>query len=105
MLWPSHKGGINFRKNRFNDRFDYTLKEIQKYYSNIDKTDFIPDIDKPWFDYLGHKFPGDGFNSFCHCFSIDQSIIDITNFNEYNYQTQLSVYINNRTNEMLKYLI
>jgi hypothetical protein len=32
MIWPVHSGGINFRKNRFNDRIDLTMKEIKKYY-------------------------------------------------------------------------
>lgn len=53
-LWPSHRGGINFRKNRYNDDIFLTLEDIEKYY--IDKNKYkgvIPQADFKWFDNIG----------------------------------------------------
>lgn len=62
ILWPSHRGGINFRKNRYNDDIFLTLDDISKYYSCSKYEGVIPEIDFEWFNYL--KTVGDFFDIF-----------------------------------------
>ena len=58
-LWPSHKGGINFRKNRYGDNIFKTLEDIEGFYNDRDNYQgVIPEEDYEWFEYLGKK---DGF--------------------------------------------
>ena len=56
-IWPSHRGGINFRKNRYNDNIFLTLDDIEKYYQNPSNYEgVIPKVDFNWFKYIGDNF-------------------------------------------------
>lgn len=53
-LWPSHRGGINFRKNRYHDDIFKTLTDIHTFYETGYKeySGVIPQKDYDWFKYL-----------------------------------------------------
>lgn len=72
MIWPVHSGGINFRKNRFNDRIDLTMQEIKKYYCDLNLTNFNPSSDMEWFKHLGCIYSEkEPYESFCKCFELE----------------------------------
>lgn len=55
-LWPSHSGGINFRKNRYKDDIVKTLYDIEMFYKNPKEyRGVIPEQDYKWFLHLGEK--------------------------------------------------
>ena len=56
VLWPSHKGGINFRKNRYKDDLFKTLKDVERFYEDSrNYKGVIPEADYGWFEYLNTK--------------------------------------------------
>lgn len=61
-LWPSHRGGINFRRNRYKDNIFEALKDIEKY-NNKSYTGIIPQSDFEWFTYLNEH--GNILKVFC----------------------------------------
>lgn len=90
-LWPSHRGGINFRKNRHSDDIFKTLDDIDKFYRIENKDEYkgvIPKSDYEWFDYLKEK--GD----FMSIFFFDGYV---------KYENLLS-FENDRTKKMIKFL-
>lgn len=55
-LWPSHSGGINFRKNRYKDDIFRTLHDIEMFYKNPKEyRGVIPKQDYKWFLHLGEN--------------------------------------------------
>lgn len=57
-LWPSYRGGINFRKNRYKDDIFKTLEDISRFYELGEKEykGVITPRDYAWFNYLGKDF-------------------------------------------------
>ena len=88
-LWPSHRGGINFRKNRYQDDIFKTLEDIEMFYKDAKKyKGVIPRRDYEWFEYLGTK---GGFSDIFF-FRHHDSYGDVLSFENY------------RTNEIIHFL-
>lgn len=88
-LWPSHRGGINFRKNWYNDDIFKTLEDIEKFYLNtVTYKGVIPERDYEWFNYLNEK---GGF-------------IDIFFFRDYGKYKELLDFENYRTEQIINYM-
>ena len=76
-LWPSHSGGINFRKNRYKDDIFKTLYDIEMFYKNPKEyRGVIPEQDYKWFLHLGEK--GGFMNIFF--FSAYENYADLLDF-------------------------
>lgn len=88
-LWPSHRGGINFRKNRYKDDIFRTLEDVECFCQNLSKYEgVIPERDYEWFNYLKEK---GGF-------------MDIFFFKEYKLYKDLLAFENYRTKEINEFL-
>ena len=88
-LWPSHRGGINFRKNRYQDDIFKTLEDIEMFYKDIKKYNgVIPRKDYEWFEYLGTK----------------GKFTDIFFFRDYDSYGDLLSFENYRTNKIIDFL-
>ena len=88
-LWPSHQGGINFRKNRFGDDIFQTLNDIETFY--VDPGHYkgvIPEEDYDWFRYLDMK---GGF-------------MNIFFFEGFRGDEDLLAYENERTEQIIRFL-
>lgn len=88
-LWPSHSGGINFRKNRYKDDIFKTLHDIEMFYKNPKEyRGVIPEQDYKWFLHLGEN---GGF-------------MDVFFFSDYEKYNNLLDFEKDRTAEMIKFL-
>ncbi len=88
-LWLSHRGGINFRKNRYKDDIFLTLEDIEKFYTTKEKYDgVIPKSDYEWFGYLKEK--GD--------------FVDIFFYKDYKSYKNLLDFENYRTKAIINFL-
>lgn len=96
-LWPSHRGGINFRKNRYNDDIFLTLDDINKFrpLENEQYKGVIPKIDYDWFNHIASKVTG----GFFHAFSFDE----YEKYKDTNYNNLLA-FENYRTQKMIEFM-